>query len=207
MPKQEAPIHQLQDYLPPNTFEPVLAYLRQYRVHLTVAKERKSVLGDYRHRTHHANHRISVNGNLNSYSFLITLLHELAHLVTFEQFGHKVQAHGKEWKMVYGQFLFQFLQHKIFPPDIENELQQSLKNPAASSCAEDGLLRVLRKYDSKKDNHRLIEELPVNTVFKIADGRVFQKKEKLRKRFRCVEVGTNKVYLFSPVYEVELMNN
>lgn len=206
MPKQEAPIHQLQDYLPPGTFEPVLAYLRQYRVHLTVAKERKSVLGDYRHRTHHANHRISVNGNLNSYSFLITLLHELAHLVTFEQFGHKVQAHGKEWKMIYGQFLSQFLQHKVFPADIESELQQSLKNPAASSCAEDGLLRVLRRYDSKKDNHRLIEELPVNTVFKIADGRVFQKKEKLRKRFRCVEVGTNKVYLFSPVYEVEVMN-
>ena len=115
-------------------------------------------------------------------------------------------AHGSEWKTIYGRLLHQFLQHKVFPPDIEKEIMISLHNPAASSCAEDGLLRVLRKYDSKKDNHRLIEELPVNTVFKIADGRVFQKKEKLRKRFRCVEVGTNKVYLFSPVYEVEVMN-
>jgi len=96
MPKKEVPIGQLQNYLPPGTYEPVLSYLRQYKVHLTVARERKSVLGDYRHSTHHANHRISVNGNLNPYSFLITLLHELAHLLTFEQFGNHVLSHGRE---------------------------------------------------------------------------------------------------------------
>ena len=68
----------------------VTAYLHQYKVHLTVARERKSILGDYRHRTHYQNHRISVNGNLNKFSFLITLLHELAHLLTFEQHGNSV---------------------------------------------------------------------------------------------------------------------
>jgi len=205
MPKKEVHIAQLQDYLPAGTYEPVLAYLRQYKVHLTVAKERKSVLGDYRHRTHHANHRISVNGNLNNYSFLITLLHELAHLVTFEQYGNKVQSHGKEWKTIYGQFLHQFLLHKIFPADIEKELQQSLKNPAASSCAEDGLLRVLRKYDTDKNGYRLVEELPVQSLFRTSDGRIFQKGVKLRKRFKCVEVATGRLYLFSPVYEVEMV--
>ena len=77
MSRREAPIHQLQHYLPPGTYEAVLNYLRQYQVHLTITKERKSILGDYRHRTHIHNHRISVNGNLNVYAFLITLLHEL----------------------------------------------------------------------------------------------------------------------------------
>lgn len=205
MAKQEVPIMQLQDYLPPGTYEPVLGYLRQYKVHLTVAKERKSILGDYRHRTNQDNHRISVNGNLNSYSFLITLLHELAHLLTFEQFGNRVLAHGREWKTVYSNMLAQFLQHKIFPADIETELMRSLQNPAASTCAEDGLLRVLRKYDAKEDNHRLVEEIPLQALFRTADGRVFQKKEKLRKRFKCIEVASKKVYLFSPVYEVELI--
>src|SRR5688572_26117643 len=119
MPKQEVPINRLQDYLPPGTYEPVLHYLRHYKVHLTVARERKSILGDYRHRTGHDNHRISVNGNLNTYSFLITLLHELAHMLTFEQFGNSVFAHGQEWKRVYAGLLDQFLQHKIFPADIE----------------------------------------------------------------------------------------
>jgi SprT protein len=204
MPKKEVPIGQLQDYLPPNTYDGVLAYLREYKVHLTVARERKSILGDYRHRTHHDNHRISVNGNLNTYAFLITLLHELAHLVTFEQYGNKVLSHGKEWKMIYGQFLHQFLQKKIFPDDIEHELQQTLRNPAATSCAEDGLLRVLRNYDKKNGNH-LIEEIPAKSIFRTSDGRVFEKGVKLRKRFQCVEVQTGRVYLFSPVYEVELI--
>jgi len=206
MPKQEAPLHHLQTYLPPGTFDAVFAYLRQHKVHLTIAKERKSILGDYRHRTHHVNHRISVNGNLNVYAFLITLLHELAHLLTFEQFGNKVNAHGREWKTIYSQMLAQFLKAKVFPADIERELLLSLNNPAASSCAEDGLLRVLRKYDAKESHHRLVEELPVHSIFKTNDGRIFKKEEKLRKRFKCTEVKTGRVYLFSPVYEVEIMN-
>jgi SprT protein len=206
MPKKEVPIGQLQDYLPPGTYDAVLAYLRQYKVHLTVARERKSILGDYRHRTHQTHHRISVNGNLNRFSFLITLLHELAHLVTFEQFGNRVQSHGKEWKTIYGQFLQQFLLHKVFPPDIENELLQSLKNPAASSCAEDGLLRILRKYDTNQNGHRLVEELPPQSIFRTSDGRIFQKGVQLRKRFKCVELKTGKEYLFSPVYEVEMVS-
>jgi SprT protein len=209
MPKKEVPVDHLQQYLPPGTADAVLNYLHQHQVHLTIARHRQSILGDYRHRTYHHNHRISVNGSLNPFSFLITLLHELAHLLTFEQHKNKVPAHGKEWKMIYGQLLQQFLsagsggKHKIFPPDIERELLQSLKNPAASSCAEDGLLRVLRKYDAKESNHRLVEELPLNSFFSLADGRIFQKGEKLRKRFKCKEVATGKLYLFSPVYEVE----
>jgi SprT protein len=203
MPKKEVSINLLTNYLPEGTYEPVLDYLRRFKVHLTIAKERKTVLGDYRHRTHQDNHRISVNGNLNKYSFLITLLHEIAHLLTFEQHGNKVMAHGPEWKMLYGRLLHQFLEHNIFPPDIKAELLLSLKNPAASTCAEDGLLRVLKRYDSKESHNRLIEELMTNALFRIDDGRVFQKKEKLRKRFKCVEVKTGKVYLFSPVYEVE----
>ncbi len=206
MAKKEVPIGQLQDYLPPGTYEAVHSYLRQYKVHLTVARERKSILGDYRHSTHHANHRISVNGNLNPYSFLITLLHELAHLLTFEQFGNKVLAHGREWKTIYSQVLAQFLQQKIFPADIEAELIGSLKNPAASTCAEDGLLRVLRKYDARESHHRLVEEIALDALFRTTDGRIFKKLEKLRKRYKCVEVKTGKMYLFSPVYEVEGLN-
>lgn len=205
MAKKEVPIKQLQDFLPPGTYEPVLDYLRRYKVHLTVARERKSLLGDYRHRTSASNHRISVNGNLNTYSFLITLLHELAHLLTFEQYGNSVMAHGREWKSVFSSVLKQFLEHKVFPADIESELLLSLHNPAASTCAEDGLLRVLRRYDAGANHLRLVEEVPMDGLFKTRDGRVFQKKEKLRKRFKGVELDTKKVYLFSPVYEVELV--
>lgn len=206
MPKKEAPLDHLQNYLPPGTYDAVINYLQQHKVHLTITRERKSILGDYRHRTQHANHRISVNSNLNRFAFLITLLHELAHLLTFEQHSNRIPAHGREWKMIYGQLLKQFVTGKIFPADVEKELLMSLKNPAASSCAEDGLLRVLRKYDEKDSHHRLVEELSLNELFLISDRRIFKRGEKLRKRYKCKEVQTGKEYLFSPVYEVELVS-
>jgi hypothetical protein len=205
MAKREAPISVLQDFLPPHTYEPVLHYLNQYKVHLTVARERKSILGDYRSKTYDKAHRISVNGNLNQYSFLITLLHELAHLLAFEKWGHHILSHGKEWKGVFSQLLAQFIEKDVFPADIKNALMQSLHDPAASSCADENLLRVLKGYDKKQEHLVFVEDIPSGALFKTHDGKVFRKGERLRKRFRCEEVQTKKVYLFSPVYEAEMV--
>ncbi|MEO6723517.1 MAG: SprT-like domain-containing protein [Ferruginibacter sp.] len=204
MPKQEAPLHQLKQYLPEGSFDDVAYYLQHYKVQLTITRERSSVLGDYRNSFADKNHRISVNGNLNSYAFLVTLLHELAHLFTYERFGHRVSAHGKEWKNEYSKVLAQFLLKKIFPADIHKALLKTLQNPAASSCADTSLLRVLHHYDAKKEGVSLVETLPTGALFKIKGGRVFRKEEQVRKRFKCVEIATGKVYLFSPVYEVEV---
>ena len=202
MPKQEAPLHQLKNYLPEGSFEEVNYYLVHYKVQLTITRERKSVLGDYRNSHGDKNHRISVNGNLNSYAFLITLLHELAHLFTYEKFGHRVLAHGPEWKNEFGKILAQFLLKKIFPQHIQKTLYKTLQNPAASSCADTALLRVLYQYDKKKDGVMLIEAVPIGALFTIKGDRIFKKEEKVRKRYRCLEVSTGKMYLFSPVYEV-----
>ncbi len=203
MPKQEAPLQQLKNYLPEGSFEEVSYYLLHYKVQLTITRERQSVLGDYRNSYGGNNHRISVNGNLNPYAFLITLLHELAHLFTYERFGHRVQAHGKEWKHEFGKVLARFIDKKIFPTDIQQTLIKSLHNPAASSCADEALLRILHQYDKKKEGVLLIESLPSGAVFKIKGGRIFTKAERVRKRFKCIEAATGKVFLFSPVYEVQ----
>jgi len=200
---KEHPMHALAAFLPDGCFDKVVHYLHQYKVHLTVTRERSSVLGDYRNAVHGKNHRISVNSNLNKYAFLITLLHELAHLLTFEQHGHRVASHGKEWKTIYGRLLADFVNKNIFPADIEHELKRSLTNPAASSCAEEHLMRVLRRYDAGKEGIVLVEEIAANALFVTKDGRVFQKGEKLRKRYRCTEVKTGLVYLFSAIYEVK----
>lgn len=205
MPKQEAPILQLQSYLPPGSFEDVLYYLQHYKVHLTITRQRQSVLGDYRHAISDRNHRISVNGNLNKYAFLITLLHELAHLFTYEKYGHRVQAHGREWKEEFGKILAKFLLKKVFPADIEKTLLSTLQNPAASSCGDEKLLRVLHKYDEKKEGTHLVEQLSEGALFVIRGGRIFKRGEKIRKRIKCTEVKTGKVYLFSAVYEVSTL--
>ncbi|MEO6405676.1 MAG: SprT-like domain-containing protein [Ferruginibacter sp.] len=206
MAKEKVPFTTLKDFVPEESFEDVMAYLHHYKVHLTIARQRQSILGDYRHAHEGKNHRISVNGNLNKYAFLITLLHELAHLFTYERYGHRVMAHGKEWKEEFSKILALFLTKKVFPVQIEETLLQSLKNPAASSCADEKLLRALKQFDKPKEGMMLIEQLPAASLFAIKGNRIFKKGEKIRKRYKCQETATGKWFLFSPVYEVKLIS-
>lgn len=203
MPKHEVPVGYLSRYLPQDTESLVLYYLKLYRIHLTITKKRHTLLGDYRHPLPGQAHRISVNGNLNPYAFLITFLHELAHLITFEKFGPRVRAHGAEWKQVYGELLHELLVTVSLPAELQTALGHSLQNPAASSCAEESLMRALNKFDAPHLRSCLLEQLQQGDYFRIADGRVFVKGEKLRKRFKCRDAQNGSVYLFSPIYEVE----
>jgi SprT protein len=203
MPKKEAPIDYLRQWIPEKAAQLSLDYLNHYHVHLTITRERKSVLGDYRHATNSNNYRISVNGNLNPYSFLITLIHELAHLVTFMEYGNRVQSHGKEWKAVYRKILEEYILLAVFPKDILAALKKSLHNLPASSCADEDLMRVLKRYDANTGELLLVEQIPEGGCFSLEDNRVFRKGKKLRKRYQCVELATGKLYLFSPIYEVK----
>ena len=195
------PLNTLSSYLPDGATDDVMDFLNDHAVHLTITKERKTVLGDYRNRRKDKNHRITVNGNLNKYSFLITLLHEIAHLLAFEKFGHSIQPHGVQWKKEFSNVLATFIKRNIFPDEIKKVLLRSLDNPAASSCADIDLIRVLKNYDLGK-KELLIEDIEEGKLFSINGGRVFLKGEQIRKRYKCKEVATGKIYLFSPVYAV-----
>lgn len=202
---QRHPLTELNKYLPENTFEEVMDYLHRYRVKLTITKARRSVLGDYRNAHAGQNHRISVNGNLNPYSFLITLLHELAHLVTFEKYRHRVSPHGREWKDNYAFILRDFLEKKVFPADIAHELQNSLHNLGASSCSEPGLMRVLKKYDHDTIGLDLVENVLPGQWFVTRDNKVYRMEKKMRTRFLCTQHPSGKQYLFNGLYEVKII--
>jgi len=205
--KVEHPLHALANYLPDGAFEPVVQLIHQYKVHLTVTRERKSVLGDYRHPFLGSNHKITVNGNLNKYEFLITLLHELAHLLCFEQYRNRVEAHGKEWKNIYGSLLKAFIDLDFFPEDIRKSLKKTLLNPAATANGETALLLVLRRYNPvQKAGVVVLAHLADGTLFKEIKGRTFKKIKLRRKRIECVEIATGNIYLFSALSEVEIVN-
>ncbi len=206
MSKVEHPLYALKAYLPEGAFGPVLALIHQYKLHLTVTKARKSVLGDYRHPKMGANHKISVNGNLNQYEFLITLLHELGHLLCYEQYRNRVDAHGKEWKYLYGLLLADFIQRDIFPLDIKKSLKKTILNPAATANGETALLLVLRKYDVvKKEGMAFVAHLPDGALFETEKGKRFQKIKKRRIRIECVELTTGHIYSFSGLSEVRVV--
>ncbi|HSR37732.1 MAG TPA: hypothetical protein VLL95_02360 [Phnomibacter sp.] len=90
----------------------------------------------------------------------------------------------------------------IFPDDIAHELKRMLGNPAATTAGEDDLQRVLRKYDERKPGHATVEDLPEGVQFKLSDGRVFVRGKQIRKRIRCIEWPSQRIYLFHPLYEV-----
>ena len=208
MAKVEHPLHALNAYLPNGSFDPVIGLINQYKVHLTVTKARKSVLGDYRHAFQEANHKITVNGNLNQYEFLITLLHELAHLLCYEQYRNRVEAHGKEWKSIYGSLLYSFIQLGIFPEDIHKALKKTLLNPAATANGETKLLLVLRKYNTiKKEGVTLVANIAEGVLFESLNGRVFKRGKKRRIRIECIEIATGQVYSFSALTEVKLVQS
>ncbi|MDE3252979.1 MAG: SprT-like domain-containing protein [Bacteroidota bacterium] len=206
MSVSEHPMQALAAFLPEGSFEKVVYYIHHYKVHLTISKQRKSVLGDYRHAGWGGNHRISINGNLNKYEFLITLLHELAHLLAYEQHRNRVEPHGKEWKHIYSGLLMDFVASKLFPADIEQALQKSIHNPSATANGETDLLLVLRKYNPvRKEGVQVMTEVPEGALFQTENGKIFRKGAKRRKRFECTEIKTGLLYTFSPVTEVRLI--
>jgi SprT protein len=95
-----------------------------------------------------------------------------------------------------------FLAKHIFPDDVRLVLEQTHNNMGASTCADDKLMRVLKKYDTHNTHLVMVESLPMDSFFDAGNKRIFQKGEKIRKRFRCKEISTGKLYLFSPIFEV-----
>lgn len=183
----------LLEYLPEGSVDSVFQWIKDKNIHLKITKQRKTKLGDYRPPTHHPNHRISVNHNLNKFSFLITFVHEFAHLLVWEKKKNLVNPHGKEWKAEYQKLMQNFLHKEIFPNDIENILAKSIINSKASSTSDMHLSRILKKYDAPTDQITL-EELEENTLFAIEGGRRFKKGPKQRTRYKCQNIDNKRFY-------------
>jgi SprT protein len=191
----------LKKYLPAEVAITMSKWIDHFQVELTISKPRQSVLGDYRHPHAGRGHRISINVDLNPYAFLITLIHEFAHLSNWNTYRNKVKAHGEEWKTEYKRLMNPFIAKGIFPERIETALRRYMNNPAAASCTDIHLLKVLKEFDPVSKTV-FVSTVPMGAIFKMKSGREFQKMALLRKRFKCKEIATGAIYLFSPVSEV-----
>ncbi|HJN06414.1 MAG TPA: hypothetical protein QF480_07340 [Bacteroidales bacterium] len=196
----------LKEYLPAKSINQVMKWIVQKNVHLKITRNRSSKLGDYRPPVNHSNHRISINHNLNPFAFLITFVHEMAHLIVWEKFQNKFSPHGIEWKSEYRNLMNTLLEKSIFPDDISTVLSKSIVNSKASSSSDLKLSRMLKKYDKYKLITHL-EDLPENAIFQIENGNKFKKGIKKRTRYLCLNLQNKKQYLFHPLTPVEEINN
>lgn len=194
----------LKKYIPEPAIAIIARWITEYDFKLKIKKERSTKLGDYRSPHDGQNHIITINFNLNKYAFLITLIHEVAHLVTFNRYKNSVNPHGEEWKQQYKLLMKHFLTTDFFPTDVLLALQKHFLSPAASSCSDTNLLRILKRYDNTSEQKQFIESIPEKAIFKYNGGRIFVKGERIRTRYRCKEISTGAIYLFHALAEVEL---
>jgi len=190
-------------YLPEHSVKPVFELIVANEVHLKIVNERVTRHGDYR-KGMNGKHEITVNASLNKYRFLITLIHEISHLVAFEKFGRKIKPHGNEWKFTFQKLMVPFIRPEIFPSQLLPLLARHFKNPSASSDTDATLALALKQFDEKNDKHYVFE-IPYGSVFRIHNGKIFKKIALRTKRYECLEVSSGKIYLFNPNAEVELL--
>lgn len=190
----------LEKYIPQAAVSQILELLSQSNVQLNISRSRSTKLGDYRPPFKVGYHKISVNHDLNKYQFLLTLVHELAHLKTFDSYKNRVKPHGKEWKSSFKDLMRPFLNESVFPEELLISVSRYMTNPA-SSTSNTLLLEAFRKYDGPKD-YITLDEMPMQSLFRIHNGVVFKKIEKLRKRYKCLRLDNNRLYLVNPLTKV-----
>lgn len=193
-------------YVPESSLPILKRWFEQRFFLLKITKKRSTKLGDFRHPFNGKPSRISVNSNLNKYSFLITLTHEFAHLLVWDKHQNEPKSHGEEWKSEFAKLMHVHLQRNVFPDDLVKVLVRHLKNPPASSQVDIALVKALKKYDNKGPALHL-SEIPEGAVFALENKRVFKKMEKRRTRILCEEVSTKKKYLIHCVAEVVLLQS
>lgn len=177
----------------PTHFAPYLAdCILNANIQFKIVPGRKTKLGDFRTSPLQKKPIITVNGDLNPYSFLITSLHELAHLDTYREHGWRVAAHGTEWKAAFRERLLPVLESEALPTELQKVLWKSWTQLKASSGTDLHLSRALKAFDKQETN--TLESLPLHAEFLLNQKR-FKKGQLRRTRYLCTEIGTQRIFL------------
>ncbi|HEX5002225.1 MAG TPA: SprT-like domain-containing protein [Bacteroidia bacterium] len=192
-------------YVPAKALDSCIDWIAEHRISVRITRSRHTKYGDYRPPFDGKGHRISINHDLNKYAFLLTFTHEVAHLITYNKYRLKVDPHGREWKHEFKKIMTPLLFGGIFPRELVLAINNYISNPAASSCSDIELMRTLSKYDKRDQQWKLLEELRLNTHFRIRTGREFIKGELKQKNFCCTCVKSRHQYFINPLTEVQVV--
>ncbi len=182
------------EHLPSGTVDYCFSLWHRHPFELKLTKSRQTKVGDFTSKGSKSRPRITLNHDLNPYLFLLTYIHEVAHLYVYLKFSNRVDPHGEEWKKTFQDLMAQLLQENIFPTEILQELKRHLINPKASSFADTALTKVLRQYDHNSHQQIALSEIPEGSIFKL-QGRYFAKGKLRRTRVLCKEIKSKRNYL------------
>jgi len=191
----------LNKHVPPPAVAYCLTLWDAHPFKFKLRKTRQTKVGDFICRNGHAP-EITVNHDLHPFLFLITYIHEVAHLDVHRQHGNRIEPHGSEWKDAFALLMQPMMTSEVFPPDVLSQLSVHLENPKASSFSDQELTQVLRAHDPKWSKATILSEIPEGSLFGLR-GRWFRKGRLQRTRFVCHEVKTRRKFLVPADFPVE----
>lgn len=196
----------LVNFLPLTFVDYVFDLINQTSVDFKIVTPRKTKLGDFRiPYGKRKQPQITINNDLNPYAFLITTLHEIAHLEVYENYSRSIKPHGEEWKSTFQKLLIPLLESKEIPEDLKDCLANTIIRTKASSCADMALSRALKKYNPVS-KHTLLENIKEGTVFSLNKKR-FKKGKLRRTRYLCNELQSGRMFLIHALAEINLIEN
>ena len=122
-------------------------------------KSRLSKVGDFTCRSNQSP-QITVNKDLHPFLFLMTYVHEVAHLRVHQEYGFKAEAHGDAWKATFQRLMAPLLREEIFPEPLLSGLRRHMASPKASSFSDAALTELFRSVDSRERNTILLSQIP-----------------------------------------------
>lgn len=187
----------LQPYLPLNAVIFIEKWIKSYPLTLKITKSRQTKLGDFRKLKHR--NQITINGDLNPEAFFFVLTHEIAHMIVYNQFQFgEVAPHGKEWKQIFGSLLNE--SNLIYQKELQPYILRHAKFPKASVGADSYIAKYL--INDAKNNEEYLEDLQIGSKF-ILNKKIYIKGEKIKLRYVCCELKTQKNYLINATALVE----
>lgn len=192
----------ISQFVPENALPELMKILNEQKVIIKVVNKRQTKHGDFR-KLPNGLFQITVNNSLNPHQFLLTLVHEIAHHVTFQKYG-RVKPHGKEWKSTFQHLMLPFLNPEIYPPEMLSPLAHYLKNPKASTDSDPKLALALK--NNKPESGKIfIFDVPEGSIF-VFKNKKYLRGQKRKTRFECLELATKRAYLFNQNAEVFIEN-
>jgi len=188
----------IKDYFPESALDYVTNQIISLNFKLIISKKRFSRLGVFRPSKNNNKPVISINYDLDKNLFFIVYLHEVAHLMVWNNYKKRTAPHGREWKEQYRKILIEALNKNLFPEETKESIINSLTRPNFHK-------NLQKKFsDSSIENSNLtrVKNLPENCIFTLCNGRSFKIIRKIRTRYKCQDVKNGKYYLVNSQAEV-----
>jgi SprT protein len=193
-------------FFPSGAFPIVSSILESHELRIHIKRKRTTKYGDFNPPNKISRIPvITINNDLNPYSFLITLLHEFAHYLVWKDGHHYAKPHGRTWKNHFSNLIQIMINENIFPESLLPSISRHIQNPRATSCTDIKLFRELSNFDTDQIGV-FVEDINDGALFQTKDGQIYCRQKKVRKRILCTRLKKNKQYLFSPIFRVFPVN-